>query len=527
MTSTEDCTIGHAHALLALPLARLSRLARSLVLTLPILAVLNASAGLDPSVSPTPEVIGISGSVSGTPSGPINTSVGTVYIGVNFTGSTLGQSGFTPPDTMGAVGPNHIVELINGRYAVYDRSGTFQAASSLDDFWTHAGVSYGNFTFDPRVLYDPFSSRWYATAVDNHSGANSILLAVSNSADPTAGWSGIAIDSDSDDSSWADFPMLGLTGDRVTVTANQFPLGPTGLSFSVYSIPKADLIAGNAAAATSFENISQIQTGESAQPVHDLDGGTGIQRLLSSFNKPSGNLKLSNLSGPANAPTLDTALGYLFTTARNNPATIDQPGTAANLTGGDSRFSGNVVQQHIPGRANPSIFAVHAVRGDNHNAIDWYEIDSVTEAILQHSTIEDDTLDFSYPSIAVNDDGDIVIGVSGGSPTDYVGTYAFVGETISGTTTFSEPILLRAGEDDYERIDARDRNRWGDYSATVLDPNDPETFWTFQLFVAADGTDGMNNVWATQITQITVPEPGSGVLVIIGSLCLIARRRAA
>ncbi|HID22003.1 MAG TPA: hypothetical protein EYP14_06335, partial [Planctomycetaceae bacterium] len=42
--------------------------------------------------------------------------------GLNFTGSTLSEAGFTPPDTMGAVGPNHIVELLNGRYAVYDKA---------------------------------------------------------------------------------------------------------------------------------------------------------------------------------------------------------------------------------------------------------------------------------------------------------------------------------------------------------------------------------------------------------------------
>src|SRR5262249_49285627 len=37
-------------------------------------------------------------------------------IGLNFTSSTLFDSGFIPPDTMGGVGPDHIVVLINGRY---------------------------------------------------------------------------------------------------------------------------------------------------------------------------------------------------------------------------------------------------------------------------------------------------------------------------------------------------------------------------------------------------------------------------
>ena len=62
-------------------------------------------------------------------------------IGANFEGSNLGDSGYIPPDTMGAVGPNHFVELLNGRYAVYDKAGAELSASSLNAFWSSAGVT--------------------------------------------------------------------------------------------------------------------------------------------------------------------------------------------------------------------------------------------------------------------------------------------------------------------------------------------------------------------------------------------------
>lgn len=81
-------------------------------------------------------------------------------IGTNFTGQTmvdlpaLNPPGYTfiPPDTDGAVGPNHIVELINGAYAVYNKSGGFVQSTGLDTFWSNAGVTpSGGFpsTFDP------------------------------------------------------------------------------------------------------------------------------------------------------------------------------------------------------------------------------------------------------------------------------------------------------------------------------------------------------------------------------------------
>jgi hypothetical protein len=118
-------------------------------------------------------------------------------IGLNFTGSTfLVDSGFIPPDTMGAVGPSHIVELLNGHYAVYRKSdGVRVQTSSLDQFWINAGASpTAGFTADPRVLYDPFSQRWFASTanfVAPELGGDNLLLAVSSTSDPP--WVGLAL----------------------------------------------------------------------------------------------------------------------------------------------------------------------------------------------------------------------------------------------------------------------------------------------------------------------------------------------
>ena len=73
-------------------------------------------------------------------------------------------------------------------------------------------------------------------------------------------------------------------------------------------------------------------------------------------------------------------------------------------------------------------------------------------------------------------------------------------------------------------------NRWGDYSATVLDPNNPYSFWTFQEFVAADRIyDGSaslaDNNWAIQVTQIIVPEPGTWALFFVGAVGVLLFRR--
>ncbi|MEX0613914.1 MAG: hypothetical protein WD229_17480, partial [Pirellulales bacterium] len=75
-------------------------------------------------------------------------------VGLNFTGSTFGvDSNFLPPDTDGAVGFDHYVELINGRFSVYNKlNGTRIQTSTLNEFWTNAGIATTS-SFDPRIVF--------------------------------------------------------------------------------------------------------------------------------------------------------------------------------------------------------------------------------------------------------------------------------------------------------------------------------------------------------------------------------------
>ena len=211
-------------------------------------------------------------------------AAGTLQKGLDFTGTTLPQSGFIPPDTMGAVGPNHIVELLNGRYAVYDKTnGNPLAGISLNQFWTNAGVNpAGAFAFDPRILYDPYSQRYFAAAVDNAGGANNFLVAVSNSSNPLTGWVGKSFASDPTGSRWADFPTLGLNKEGVYLSANMFPIFQGNVNVNIAALDKAALIGGNLAV-TLFPNIDPNTTGFSVQPAVDMDNRNNPAALLSSI----------------------------------------------------------------------------------------------------------------------------------------------------------------------------------------------------------------------------------------------------
>jgi hypothetical protein len=104
---------------------------------------------------------------------------------------------------------------------------------------------------------------------------------------------------------------------------------------------------------------------------------------------------------------------------------------------------------------------------------------SIDQNTLRESgLIADPRLSFYYGSIAVNEFGHAVIGFSGSGPSQFVSTYAVEGRTRDGVPTFGAPVLLKAGVSDNEVTVGAGRNRWGDYSATTVDPDDPFRFWT-------------------------------------------------
>lgn len=466
-------------------------------------------------------------------------------IGTNFEGTSLSESGFRPPDSMGAVGPNHIVELINGTFAIYDRSGTLQGSRiSLTSFWstTFSNTSdssdsvRGSFAFDPRLLYDPHSERWYATAVDNSRADNQVLVGVTTGSDPSIeNWRGFAVDSDSAGTRWADFPTVGLDSVGFYIASNMFDISPSSspilaTTVTLIGVPKADLIAADIAAAKGAtrveENIGQLEVGFAVQPVVDLDNGSGALASLAIF--PGNRLKLNTIPADWITGNSDLAGSFAVEDLIGDPVTppvdADQPGSSVDIEVNDARFSGNTVLN------NGRLWAVHHVL-DNDSGLDsirWYEIDPEAQgndAILQSGLITLEDTHLYFPSIAVNDLGDVVIGFSGSGLDTPVSSFAAVGETVDGTTTFSSPFVLYQGDGSYEQV-VSGRNRWGDYSATVLDPLDPLSFWTFQEYVSSE------DEWSLRITQITlesatVPISFAAMLILMLMLMGVGRHRLA
>ncbi|MDZ5623023.1 DUF11 domain-containing protein [Nocardioides sp. HM23] len=451
--------------------------------------------------------------------------------------AVAGGSGSIPPDTMGAVGPNHIVEMINGNFEIFNKTtGASVEDRSLNSFWTNR-VGVPAFTlgrvFDPRIVYDPVSERWFATVIDDdvdstvppdgvNEQSNNLYVGRSDTSDPTGDWDGLQIDADTVGAEeFHDYETLGLDADGLYSCTQDFVGGGNE---SCYSIPKADLLQATPTAAnmTRFEATPAglPATDGSWQPALDFGLSDGRAALLGSTGTALQRTNIFGAAGPG--ATLGTPVPIAGDPGHASPPAARQPDDADTGDGIETlenvapRFVGNVVE------VGNSLWAAHSVRGStpNNAAVRWYEINETTNTVIQTGLIDDPNRDFHEPSITVNDHGDVVVGYTCSGPTLAASVCVSLGTTTGGVTTFQPPAILATGNGFYYNDSCNpaapgstctERNRWGDYSATVIDPVDPCSFWTFQEYVSVGGTGDVgpapdtaqSGLWGTRVTKLT------------------------
>jgi hypothetical protein len=453
--------------------------------------------------------------------------------GIALTGSI-----YAPPDSCGAVGPAHFVEFINGIFAIYDKtSGLFVTRISDQKFWqTKAGFTTAPAQLsDTRILYDPLSQRWFASEITVPGSLvnNTILLARSDTSDPTGTWSHVTLASASN--RLVDFPTLGLNASGVYLTTDDFTSGGNTLAgMSIYSIPKVDLLAAtpSVANASIFHGNSTASFGEGVQPVVDFAPVKTSARFIgASTNVYPGTttvIHTATLTGTGAAgATLSAASNITVPTWRTAPNGAPQPDGTFNIDNGDGRFSQRSYQ------VGDDIWVVHPVdagaANNDRSALAWYRISDSAGTLVASGTFADPSYDFYNPSIAANAAGDVVINFtrSGIAATGAAGdcsAMAMVGTTSGTTTTFGSPIMLKQGLADNYHLFGSTPERWGDYSAVTVDPANSNTFWLIQQYTL-DGGGTTTARWGNWISAITVPEPATLCLLVLGAVGLLTRRR--
>jgi hypothetical protein len=441
---------------------------------------------------------------------------------------------------MGAVGPNHFVELLNNGIAVYDKSGTFITQTNSTNFFAVLDAGGTNFLtgdklVDPRILYDSQSNRWIACAIDLHT--KDVVLAISNSDSPTnltTAWTRylLSVHRDGPDT---DFTTLGLDANgiyvRVAHRQSSTNAGHTIVAINKSNIYQGSFIATNLCLTNDLDlklwtiqpavNFDTVPTNGYAWFVAKgpPDLGTNYQ---------GGELYYHRLQWVGTNALLDTNWFAVSNPGSNyrdyydldgtNITTSPATGVIAPVSGGDiwlyetgSRLSTVVIR-------NGSAWTCHTVglsgtngtySGDksgtnvDRSAIQWFRMqispDGTSLSISDHGRVFDcihqtNAWWYHYPSLAVNCPGDMVAGFSGSSASSYIG--AFYTWRLAGGQMLKDPRTIQAGTITHS-------GPWDDYSATTMDPTDDWSFWTVQAFAKPYGVAAR---WGTVIAKIK-PKP--------------------
>lgn len=409
-------------------------------------------------------------------------------IGASFTGtSNLDEAAlggwWYPPDTNGAMGPNQFVEITNESIAVYGRDGILQMRQQIASLIPPYGGG------DSRIKFDPFSGRFFLTTTDFE---DNFYIGVSKTSDPLDGWDFVDIDPRPGYAGYiSDFPTLGITRDGLFVSfdlyQNYWDYDATALN--LISIKKADLLNGTFSPSSWTSNI---RTGDrwtkgSFHAVDDLTGTLTNETMLSTSWWETDAIHSSTVTLGAD--------GYVVTdnpdiavADYSNPPMAPQAGTSTPAQTNDSRLFGTPVYQ------KGCFWAVHQINVDGVSRLKWYQINALNGKVVHSGLIGSSDVAAYFGSIAVNEFGDIVIGFSGSNASEYPSIYAVQGRVDGlGRVFFAQPVCIKVGEG------YNTSGRFGDYSATMIDPSNHRNFWTVQEY--GTGTNGGRG-WGTYIAQL-------------------------
>jgi hypothetical protein len=454
---------------------------------------------------------------------PLLAHAGSISIGISFAGLNVGQgAGWVPPDMGFAVGQNQIVQVVNGGYEVFQKTGASLTGPQSDvSLWTNAGIPLAQVTginnlADPRVLYDPASGRFIlseinATSVNGAGNSNMAFIAASKTSDPASGgWNAFGFVATTGFSNgFADFDTLGIDQNGVYLGTDNFNMGGFGHSISVFSMPKSDLLLGSGANMTELTGITGAAV---PHPAYDPNGSHGELIAQTAI----GSYELLQLSNTANHPAVLTSVGNLT-------------GVTDNLAVPPLQSDGSQITTNIDDRVSSTPFTVgnlmyvvnsFADPTGSFDVLHWMIINLTTSTLLQQGTISDPGFDYTYPSVAANANGDFVIGFdrSGGTQQGNIESWAVACRYNGASVSCNTPLELSAGDNTVNTD-----GRMGDYTSTVIDPTNSNIFWTSSE-VPLQGS------WGTRITELvltpdSVPEPG--MFVLTGALIagLLWRRR--
>ena len=374
----------------------------------------------------------------------------------NFFGHTQSQ-GLRPPDTHGAVGVTHFVQVTNSHIDMWTR----QNSPGLPLAKSVTLATFFNYTaqvlFDPRVVYDSTWNRWIVTAeaLPESSTVQRFFIAISTSYDPTKPFFIYNLNVTFFVNDFFDFPQLGMDQDAVLFTANIF----NGNSFhgaDFFAVAKARLYNGLGFSVPVFTGLVATL----APPiVRDQNSSTFLIAA-----PPSGTTLSKYTARDTSKATTLTGPVSITVPSYSVPPSAHQPGTTKLLDTSDSRFVNASTQ-----RGN-DLWQTHTIALAGFPVPKFYRLDTSANTVSQSGFyFASATSDDFNASIAANDAGNCFVtwtstdaSVGSNAQVRLSGKLSADAGIAAGPNAFTSPTFYHPSADNPER--------WGDYSAVTIDP---------------------------------------------------------
>lgn len=481
----------------------------------------------------------------------------------NFLATTSNEFPFiTPPDPNGDVSSKQVVVATNSFIKVFKKKsvtevptttpegGNLKVASSeitvlLDDLFRPV-LRSGSFASDPHVRYDRLSKRWFFAAIEvNWQYAdNYVLMGVTDSelinentgiyyyafpirfVIPQSGSVSI--------NPFFDYPTLGVDRNAVAVGGISFFPSVFGGTDSIHMV---GLIADKKRMLKGSLLIYGLKLGRLTNTVSEgMYVPQGVQNDDPEANKSFfvgmgmnwDEMELASV-------TFDNATGTPVALSKRTlkidpyyfPRDVTAPGSPMVIDPLDTRLlAAGISKNKLTGKS--ALYTTHAVglnregrtaEGPDFTATArtsarWYEIGDIysTPKIRQFGNVFDPSkktgaraISYFNPSVIANGQGYVALAGTTSAYNRHLNVFVADRFNDEPAGTLSVPKTVTNARAIYAFAFQRGNylGRWGDYSQTVVDPDDNQTIWTFQEYANWDDTYG------TRAIQIKAPPPAT------------------
>ena len=413
----------------------------------------------------------------------------------NFSG---GISGSYPPDTNGSVNENYYFQVINTTYTIYNKQGNILAGpSDLNSIFDSSLDGTENNDGDPIVLWDEQANKWFFAEFSITGKNDYMLIAVSQTDDPTGAWWSWSFDVDDT----PDYMKFGIWQDGYYMATN------TDAGNDVYVFERDKMIIGDAnPIMIGFDNPNRPETFDRFHCILPLDNdgdwaptGTPGQFITiadDNQNNPDDELWIYEMDVDWNTPSNSTFQRTQTLTVSSFVGNFDsswdnipQPGTDQELDAISTVLMFRANYRNFNG--DQRLVVTHTIaESEDEAAIRWYELQNNGNrwSIRQEGNINPDNVSRWNASIAINANKEIGIGfsVSDGNNTypgiRIMGQTADENANATGVMNVEETVVLTGAnfQTGY--------NRWGDYCNISVDPVDGRTFWYTNEYVNDSGS---------------------------------------